>query len=52
MIIYENRKPVSFSSGNCVGVTGENLAFTQEFLIKELRDISLEYTIHLRFPEV
>lgn len=51
MIIYENRKPVGFSSGNCVGVTGENLAFTQEFLIKELRDISLEYTIHLRFPD-
>lgn len=51
MIVYEMRKPSDFSGGNCVGVTGENLAFTQEFLIKGMRDIGVSYYIHLRFAD-
>lgn len=51
MIIYDYRKPVEFENGNCVGVTGENLAYTQEFLIKGMRDTAVNYTIHLRFPD-
>ena len=34
MIIYNKRKPKAFDGTNCIGVTGENLAETQEFLIK------------------
>ena len=51
MIIYEMRKPVDCTSGNCVGVTGENLAFTQEFYIRGITDKSISYTLHLRFAD-
>ena len=34
MIIYDKRKPKTFDGANCVGITGENLAETQEFLIR------------------
>ena len=34
MIIYDKRKPKTFDGANCVGITGENLAETQEFLMR------------------
>ena len=49
MIIYEMRKPVDCTSGNCV--MGENLAFTQEFYIRGITDKSISYTLHLRFAD-
>lgn len=49
MIIYDKRKPKTFDGANCVGITGENLAETQEFLIRGMCDITVDYTIHLRF---
>ncbi len=51
MIIYDYREPVEFQSGNCVGVTGENLAYTQEFLIKGVNSPELNYRIFLRFSD-
>lgn len=51
MIIYDKRKPKSFDGANCVGITGENLAETQEFLIRGMCDITVDYTIHLRFAD-
>lgn len=51
MIIYDKRKPKTFDGANCVGVTGENLAETQEFLIRGMCDITVDYTIHLRFAD-
>ena len=51
MIIFQTKKPVENLSTNCVGVTGDNLAHTQEFYIKEIYDSSLAYSIHLRFAD-
>lgn len=51
MIIYDKRKPKTFDGANCVGITGENLAETQEFLIRGMYDITVDYTIHLRFAD-
>lgn len=51
MIIYDRRKPKNFDGANCVGITGENLAETQEFLIRGMCDITVDYTIHLRFAD-
>ena len=51
MIIYDKRKPKTFDGANCVGITGENLAETQEFLIRGMCDITIDYTIHLRFAD-
>ena len=51
MIIYQTKKPVESLSTNCVGVTGDNLAHTQEFYIKGIFDNSLTYALHLRFAD-
>nr|WP_296170870.1 hypothetical protein [uncultured Ruminococcus sp.] len=51
MIIYDKRKPKTFDGANCIGITGENLATTQEFLINEMNDITVDYYIHLRFAD-
>lgn len=51
MIIYDKRKPKTFDGANCVGITGENLAETQEFLIRGMCDITVDYTIHLCFAD-
>ncbi len=51
MIIYDKRKPKTFDGVNCVGITGENLAETQEFLIRGMCDITVDYFIHLRFAD-
>lgn len=51
MIIYDKRKPKTFDGANCIGITGENLATTQEFLINEMNDIMVDYYIHLRFAD-
>ena len=51
MIIYDKRKPKTFDGANCIGITGENLAETQEFLIRGMCDITLDYFIHLRFAD-
>ena len=51
MIIYDKRKPKTFDGANCVGITGENLAETQEFLIRGMCDITVDYSIHLRFAD-
>ena len=51
MIIYDKRKPKTFDGANCIGITGENLATTQEFLISGINDITVDYYIHLRFAD-
>ncbi len=51
MIIYQTKKHVESLSSNCIGVTGDNLAHTQEFYIKDIYDGSLTYSIHLRFAD-
>lgn len=51
MIIYDKRKPKTFDGANCVGITGENLAETQEFFIRGICDITVDYFIHLRFAD-
>lgn len=51
MVIYQMKKPVECLNSNCVGVTGDNLAYTQEFYIKGIEDESLTYSIHLRFAD-
>lgn len=51
MIIYDKRKPKTFDGANCIGITGENLATTQEFLINGMNDITVNYYIHLRFAD-
>ena len=51
MIIYDKRKPKTFDGANCIGITGENLATTQEFLISGMNDITVNYYIHLRFAD-
>ena len=51
MIIYKNKKPVEFQNGGGIGITGENLAHTQEFLISDMRDTEIDYRIYLRFSD-
>lgn len=51
MITYNLRKPVKTNAENCVGVTGENNSFTARFLIRELVDNNLSFSIHLRFAD-
>lgn len=51
MIIYDKRKPKTFDGANCIGITGENLATTQEFLISGMNDITVDYYINLRFAD-
>ncbi len=51
MIIYNKRKPIDCIDGDCVGVTGDNLAHTQEFYIGGISDNSISYTLHLRFAD-
>lgn len=51
MIIYDKRKPKTFDGANCIGITGENLATTQEFFISGMNDITVDYYIHLRFAD-
>ena len=51
MIIYNMKKPVDCINGDCVGVTGDNLAYTQEFYIKGVSDDSISYSLHLRFSD-
>lgn len=51
MIIYNLRTPIETDAKICVGVTGENKSYTTKFLIKELTDKSLTFSIHLRFAD-
>lgn len=51
MIIYNLRKPVETDADNSVGVTGENNSFTAKFLIRELVNTALKFSIHLRFAD-
>lgn len=51
LITYNLRTPVETDTGSSVGVTGENKSFTARFLIKELTDKSLTFSIHLRFAD-
>lgn len=51
MITYNLRKPAETNAENCVGVTGENNSFTARFLIRELVDNNLSFSIHLRFAD-
>ena len=51
MVIYQMKKPVECLTSDCVGVTGDNLAYTQEFYIKGVSDDTLSYSLHLRFAD-
>lgn len=51
MIIFQTKKPVESLSSNCIGVTGDNLAHTQEFYIKGVYDSTITYSLHLRFAD-
>ena len=51
MIIFKGKTPVDCIQSDCVGVTGDNIAYTQEFYIKGISDESITYTIHLRFSD-
>lgn len=51
MIIYQMKKPIECIGTDCVGVTGDNIAYTQDFYIKGVSDESITYTIHLRFAD-
>lgn len=51
MIIYNMKKPIDCIGSDCVGVTGDNIAYTQGFYIKGISDDSISYTIHLRFAD-
>ncbi len=51
MITYNLRKPVKTNACNSVGVMGENNSFTARFLIRELVDNNLSFSIHLRFAD-
>ncbi len=50
MIIFNKNKLIS-SESNCIGVVGDNKAYTQEFYIKGIADASINYTLHLRFAD-
>lgn len=51
MVIYQVKKPVECLTSDCVGVTGDNFAYTQEFYIKGISDDTLSYSLHLRFAD-
>lgn len=51
MITYNLRKPAETNAENCVGVMGENNSFTARFLIRDLVDNNLSFSIHLRFAD-
>ena len=51
MIIYQMKKPIECYDTDCVGVTGDNIAYTQYFYIKGVSDNSISYTLHLRFAD-
>lgn len=51
MIIYQMKKPIECYDTDCVGVTGDNIAYTQYFYIKGVSDNSISYTLHLRFTD-
>jgi hypothetical protein len=51
MIIYQMKKPIECYDTDCVGVTGDNIAYTQYFYIKDVSDDSISYTLHLRFAD-
>ena len=51
MIIYQNQKPIGCTETDCVGVVGDNIAYTQDFYIKGVSDESISYTLHLRFAD-
>lgn len=51
MIIYQMKKPIECYDTDCVGVTGDNIAYTQEFYIKGVSDDSISFTLHLRFAD-
>lgn len=51
MIIYQMKKPIECYDTDCVGVTGDNIAYTQYFYIKGVSDDSISYTLHLRFAD-
>lgn len=51
MIIYQMKKPIKCYDTDCVGVTGDNIAYTQYFYIKDLSDDSISFTLHLRFAD-
>ena len=51
MIIYQMKKPIKCYDTDCVGVTGDNIAYTQYFYIKGVSDNSISYTLHLRFAD-
>ena len=51
MIIYQMKKPIECYDTDCVGVTGDNIAYTQYFYIKGVSDDSISYTLHLRFTD-
>ena len=51
MIIYQMKKPIKCYDTDCVGVTGDNIAYTQYFYIKDVSDDSISYTLHLRFAD-
>ncbi len=51
MIIYQMKKPIECYDTDCVGVTGDNIAYTQEFYIKGVSDNSISFTLHLRFAD-
>ena len=51
MIIYQMKKPIECYDTDCVGVTGDNIAYTQEFYINGVSDDSIRFTLHLRFAD-
>ena len=51
MIIYQMKKPIECYDTDCVGVTGDNIAYTQYFYIKGVSDNSISFTLHLRFAD-
>ena len=51
MIIYQNKKLIECGDTDCVGIAGDNAAYTQDFYIKGVSDDSISYTLHLRFAD-
>lgn len=50
LITYNLRKPVDCENSISIGVTGENLTFTQDFFILGLIS-PLDFSIHIRFSD-
>ncbi|MCD8026561.1 MAG: hypothetical protein LUF33_06465 [Clostridiales bacterium] len=49
MIIFEKDMPVEFTGSDNAGTVGEHNAFTEEFLIRNMTDSAIDYSIYLRF---